>query len=62
MIVIVIQSVWNDLRDGVYCVDVLVRFEVAVHDAVVVQVFQSQDGLSEVHACHVQREGANVLQ
>lgn len=40
----------------------LVRFEVSVHDAVVVQIFQSQDSLSKVHPRHVDRQSADVLQ
>lgn len=33
----------------------LVRLEVSMHDAIVMQVLQSQDGLRKVHACHFNR-------
>ena len=40
----------------------LVRLEVTVHYAIVVQVLQCQDSLCKVHACHFNRESPNVLQ
>lgn len=40
----------------------LVRFEVSVDDAVVVEILQSEDGLGEVHASHIHRQRADVLQ
>lgn len=40
----------------------LVRLEVSVHDAVVVQVLERQHRLSKVHASHVHRQRAHVLQ
>lgn len=40
----------------------LVRLEVTVHYAIVVQVLQCQDGLCKVHACHFHRQSPDVLQ
>lgn len=40
----------------------LVRFEIPVDDAVVVEILQSQDGFCKVHAGHVHRQRAHVLQ
>ena len=40
----------------------LVRLEVAVHDAIVMQVLQRQHCLSKVHAGHLHRQCPNVLQ
>lgn len=40
----------------------LVRFEVTVDDAVVVEILQSQDGLCEVHPGHIHRQRSHVLQ
>lgn len=40
----------------------LVRLEVPVHDAIVVQVLQCQHRLSEVHAGHLHGQGPDVLQ
>lgn len=40
----------------------LVRFEVTVYNPIVVQVFQCQYSFSKVHACHIDRQSANVLQ
>jgi len=40
----------------------LVRFEIPVDDAVVVQILQSQYGLCKIHPGHVHRERTNVLQ
>lgn len=40
----------------------LVRFEVSVHDAVVVQIFQSQDCLSKIHPGQLNGQSADVFQ
>jgi hypothetical protein len=40
----------------------LVRFEISVHNAIVVQIFQCQHRLREVHACHVHGQWAHVFQ
>ena len=40
----------------------LVRFEVAMNDAVAVDVLKGKNGLSKVRPGHVQRKAANVLQ
>lgn len=40
----------------------LVRFEISVHNAIVVKVLQGKYGLCKIHPGHVDREGADVLQ
>lgn len=40
----------------------LVRLEVSVDDAVVVEILQCEDGLCEVHTSHIDRQRADVLQ
>lgn len=39
----------------------LVRFKVPVHDAIVVEILQSQDRLCKVHPGHIYRQGTHVL-
>ncbi len=40
----------------------LVRFEIPVHDTIVVKVLQGQDCFSKVQPCHFYRQGAHVLE
>lgn len=50
-------------RKEMVCVFVLlVRLEVSVHDAIVVQVLKRQHRLSKVHASHVHWQRTHVLQ
>ena len=44
------------------CNVLLVWFEVSVNNAVVMEILQSQHGLSEVHACHIHRQRPDMLQ
>lgn len=40
----------------------LVRFEIPMHNTIVVKVLQGKDCFSKVHSCHFYRQWAHVLE
>lgn len=59
---IYLETQEGDPGQGTHIVGVLVRLEVAVHDAIVVQILQGEHSFCEVQTHHVHRQGPNVLQ